>query len=241
MLELIAAAMVTAIATGVGAVPVFALGVPSRGLQAALLGSAAGAMAVAGVAGLLIPGIREGGAAPTLAGAVVGVVFMFAVRAEIDRAQIASTRDGRAAALVFIVLLAHSLPEGFAIGTAYASETAGLGAFVLAAIAIQNIPEGTSIAIPLAAAGASPTRQVVAAIASSIPQPIGAVIAYLAVDAIGGLLPFAFGFAGGAMIAVVLVQTGPDSARLSRPLAALGCVLGAAAMLALDVALEIPA
>ncbi|MFN8152090.1 MAG: hypothetical protein U0R24_13315 [Solirubrobacterales bacterium] len=240
MLELIAAAMVTAIATGVGAIPVFALGSPSRGLRAALLGSAAGAMTVAGIAGLLIPGIREGGAAPTLVGAALGVGFMFLVRAEIDRAHIASSRDGRAAALVFVVLLAHSLPEGFAIGTAYASETAGLGAFVVAAIAVQNIPEGTSVAIPLAAAGASPARQVWAAIASSMPQPVGAVIAYLAVDAVGGLLPFAFGFAGGAMVAVVGAQTGPDAARLSRPLAALGCALGGGAMLVLDAALGVP-
>ncbi len=151
MLELIAAAMVTAIATGVGAVPVFALGVPSRGLQAALLGSAAGAMAVAGVAGLLIPGIREGGAAPTLAGAVVGVVFMFAVRAEIDRAQIRE-HQGRAPRRSSSSSSWPTASQGFAIRTAYASETAGLGAFVVAAI-IQNIPEGTSIAIPLAAAG----------------------------------------------------------------------------------------
>ena len=43
------------------------------------------------------------------------------------------------------------VPEGFAIGTAYASETAGLSLFVIIAIAVQNIPEGTSVAIPMAA------------------------------------------------------------------------------------------
>lgn len=240
MLELIGAAMITALATGVGAVPVFALGTPSRRLRAALLGSAAGAMAVAAIFGLLIPGIVEGGAVGTLAGVVLGVAFMFAVRDRLGRSEQIHSREGRASALVFVVLLAHSLPEGFAIGTAYASGAAGLGAFVVAAIALQNVPEGTSIAIPMAATGASPAAQVGAAIASSLPQPVGAVIAYLAVDAVGALLPLGFGFAAGAMAAVVAVQTGPDAARLGRGAALLGFAVGAAAMLALDVMLDIP-
>ena len=53
------------------------------------------------------------------------------------------------------MLLVHSLPEGLAIGTAYASETEGLGLFVILAIALQNVPEGTSVAIPMEAAGFS--------------------------------------------------------------------------------------
>jgi ZIP family zinc transporter len=65
----------------------------------------------------------------------------------------------RTSVLVFLVLFAHSLPEGFAIGTAYASDTGGLSLFVILAIAIQNIPEGTSVAIPMAAAGFSRARQ----------------------------------------------------------------------------------
>ena len=48
--------------------------------------------------------------------------------------------------LVFVVLLVHSLPEGFAIGAAYASDRAGLDVFVILAIALQNVPEGTSSA-----------------------------------------------------------------------------------------------
>ena len=50
----------------------------------------------------------------------------------------------RTSALVFLVLFVHSLPEGFAVGTAFASDRAGLSLFVILAIAIQNIPEGTS-------------------------------------------------------------------------------------------------
>ena len=75
--------------------------------------------------------------------------------------------------LVFAVLLVHSLPEGFAIGTAFASDTEGLGLFVILAIALQNIPEGTATAIPMEAAGFSRPQQFWAAVLSSAPQPRG--------------------------------------------------------------------
>ena len=91
--------------------------------------------------------------------------------------------------LVFSVLFVHSLPEGFAIGTAYASDTAGLSLFVIVAIALQNIPEGTSVAIPMQRAGFTPWQQFWAAVGTSAPQPIGAVIAFLAVEQVGALLP----------------------------------------------------
>ena len=75
--------------------------------------------------------------------------------------------------LVFVVLFVHSLPEGFALGTAYASDTAGLSLFVFLAIALQNIPEGTSVAIPMADAGFNRPQMFWAAVLTSAPQPSG--------------------------------------------------------------------
>jgi ZIP family zinc transporter len=138
-----------------------------------------------------------------------------------------------------VVLLAHSLPEGFAIGTAYASDTAGLSLFVIVAIAVQNIPEGTSVAIPMAAAGYSRSQQFWAAVATSVPQPVGAAIAFLLVEEIESLLPFSFGFAAGAMLALVFVELLPAAVRGDRMGAALGSLAGAAGMLALSVALGV--
>ena len=140
---------------------------------------------------------------------------------------------------MFTVLLVHSLPEGFAIGTAYASETAGLGLFVVIAIAVQNIPEGTSVAIPLEAAGFSGWRQFWAAVATSVPQPIGAVIAYLLVEQVSALLAVSFGFAAGAMLALVAVELAPQAWRADRLGALVGASIGAAAMLALSLALGV--
>lgn len=136
--------------------------------------------------------------------------------------------------LVFGVLLVHSLPEGLAIGTAYASGTEGLSLFVILAIGLQNVPEGTSIAIPMDAAGFSRSRQFWAAVASSAPQPVGALIAYGLVEEVDALLPFSFAFAAGAMLALVAVELMPQAfAAGGRALALAGTLGGGALMVAL--------
>lgn len=240
---LLLAASGTALATGIGAVPVFFLGTRAAELTPLLLGFAAGVMGVASIAGLLIPAGEEGSALAVLSGLVVGAGLLGVVRWKLSpgAAFLGHTdSDARTSALVFLVLFAHSLPEGFAIGTAFASDRAGLSLFVILAIAIQNIPEGTSVAIPMAASGFSRSRQFWAAVTTSAPQPVGALIAFLLVEQIESLLPFSFAFAAGAMLALIAVELLPQAysgrARLG-PSA--GIALGAAVMLGLSYALGV--
>jgi zinc transporter, ZIP family len=243
MLTLLLAACATALATGLGAIPVFLLGERAAALRPLLLGIAAGTMGVASVAGLLLPGLDEGSVAEVGTGLVAGTGFLVLVRGALEarhRHVERAWRAGlRASVLVFVVLLVHSLPEGFAIGTAYASDTAGLSLFVITAIAVQNIPEGTSVAIPMAAAGFSRSRQFWAAVATSAPQPVGAAIAFLLVEQVEPLLPFSFGFAAGAMLALVVVELLPGALRDDSTRAVAGTLLGAGAMLALSAALGV--
>jgi zinc transporter, ZIP family len=243
MLEVLLVATGTALATGLGAVPVFFLGRRARMWRPALLGGAAGVMTVASIDGLLVSAFREGGALDVLAGLGAGVLFLLLGRAAFDRApSLTGTgrrADLRVSILVFGVLFVHSLPEGFAIGTAYASSTEGLATFVAIAIAIQNIPEGTSVALPLAAAGVGRARQFWAAVATSAPQPVGAALSYVLVAEISALLPFSFGFAAGAMLALVAVELMPEAWRENARTALLGAGVAAALMLALSRALAV--
>ena len=235
MFELLLAASATAIATGLGAVPVFALGDQrAETLKPALLGLAGGVMAVAAVAGLLKPAWDEGTPVEVLGGLGVGVLFLLAARNLLGHANPTASAATRTSTLVFFVLLVHSLPEGFAIGTAYASDTEGLALFVVVAIAIQNIPEGTSVAITMAAAGYGAARQCWAAVATSVPQPIGAAVAFLLVEQISALLPISFAFAAGAMLALVVIEVAPGAWRTNPRLAIAGAAVGTALMLVLS-------
>jgi zinc transporter, ZIP family len=228
----------TALATGLGAVPVFLLGDRVVGFRPFLWGLTIGLMGVAAVVGLVLPALDEDEPAAVVAGIAVGVSFLLLVRRWLGKHELSPTRlrsaGGRRALLIFLVLFVHSLPEGFAIGTAWASNREGLGLFVFLAIALQNIPEGTSIAIPMAAERFGARDQFWAAVGTSAPQPLGAVVAFLLVDQISGLLPFSFGFAAGAMLALVVFELLPQ-ALLSRRYApaAGGAAVGAAVMLAL--------
>jgi ZIP family zinc transporter len=234
----------TALATGLGAVPVFALGHRADALRPLLWGLAAGVMAVASVVGLLAPALDEGSGGAVAAGLVAGVLFLVGGRSMLERrdVHVGALRGAgvRRSVLVFGVLLVHSLPEGFAIGTAFASEQAGLGLFVLLAITVQNIPEGTTSAIPMRDAGFTPSQQFWAAVATSAPQPVGAVAAYLLVEEFEALLPVSFAFAAGAMLALVVLELVPQAfTRRTWRMALVGAAGGAAVMLALSAAIGV--
>lgn len=242
VVALFLAATATMLATGVGALPVIWLGDRALRLRGALWGLAAGTMAVASVTGLLLPALDEGSTGQVIAGLVAGGAFVLVARWLVDADQAHRGADGRArdAIIVFAVLFVHSLPEGLAIGTAWASTTAGLSAFVVAAIGLQNVPEGTATAIPLHLAGYGPWRQVWAATLTSLPQPIGALLAYAAVEEVSSLLPLSFAFAAGAMLVLVGYELLPNALReRPRRSAVGGIVVGAAAMLALGAVLGV--
>jgi zinc transporter, ZIP family len=235
---LTAAASATALATGLGAIPVFFLGSRAELLRPVLLGTAIGAMTVASLLGLLKPALDEGSTAEVVLGLAAGVGLLFAARSIVARrdVRVGELRGAgvRLSVLVFAVLLVHSLPEGLAIGTAYASDREGLSLFVILAIGLQNIPEGTSVAIPMAAAGFSRSKQFWAAVLTSAPQPIGAVLAFLVVEHVRGLLPASFAFAAGAMLALVAFELAPQAFGHARWLrAGAGSLAGAAVMVAL--------
>jgi ZIP family zinc transporter len=234
----------TALATGLGALPVSRLGVHADAVRPALWGLTVGVMTVASIVGLVLPALHEGSAGAVGAGLVAGSAFLLASRAVLERRDVhvgrLSGAGVRRSVLVFAVLLVHSLPEGLAIGTAFASEREGLALFVILAIGVQNIPEGTSVAIPMEAAGFPPGQQFWAAVLTSSPQPFGAVIAYLLVEQVEGLLPFSFSFAAGAMLCLVVVELAPEAFRRgSVLLSGAGAAAGALLMLALAALLGV--
>jgi ZIP family zinc transporter len=125
--------------------------------------------------------------------------------------------------LILGVLTVHSFPEGVAVGVSFAElgleggvsvfgfVVPVLAIFMTIAISIHNIPEGMAISIPLRTMDVSEWRMVGAAIFSSLPQPIGAVIAFVFVRWAREFLPFGFGFAAGAMVYLVLSEFIPDA------------------------------
>jgi zinc transporter, ZIP family len=212
LLVVILAGAATALATGVGAIPVFLLGARAERLRPVLSAVAAVVMVIASVT-LLGPAVDDGSPPAIVLSLTLGIVFVLAARRRLTRRgrfagpeRIATRRS----LLVFGVMFVHSLPEGLAVGAAWAADPKALGPFVIAAIALQNVPEGTAVAIPMELAGFSRIRQFWAAVASSAPQPVGAAVAYVLVEDVSALLPVSLAFAAGAMLAVVFAELLPE-------------------------------
>lgn len=233
-------AMLTVLATGIGALPVMAAGERAVRMRPALDGLVIGVMGVAAVGGLLIPAARTGSPPSVVLGAAAGAGGLWWARAHLRREAAGAVTAAASARLTFGVLLAHSLPEGLALGSALAA-SGGLAAFVVLAVAIQNVPEGTATAAAMLRAGASPRRQLGAAVGTSLPQLPGALIAWAAVDLVAGVLPASLAAAGAAMLLLVLVDLVPE-ARLSVPRGQVagGALIGALTMVLLAVLVASP-
>jgi zinc transporter ZupT len=229
-------ATVTALATGLGALP-FAFVHPGRRWVGMANAAAAGFMFAASIA-LLVEGVRFGGFR-TAIGVLAGAAFIALTRSLLHDRDLAlgSMRgvDARKAVVIVAAMTAHSLTEGIGVGVSFGGgETLGL--VITLAIAIHNIPEGLAISLVLVPRGASVPTAAWWSVFSSLPQPLVAVPAFLFVDVFASFLPLGLGFAAGAMTWLALTELVPD-ARGSGRRAALAGALSFAAMMALQGAL----
>jgi len=233
---------------------------PSERALDGALGFAAGVMLAASFTSLILPGIEAtpgGSPLPVLGGVLVGVAFLdradvlvphahylLSGRKRTDAANPGETlpvSDERLAALVLFVLAItlHNMPEGLAVGVGFGSGDVGNALALMLAIGIQNVPEG--LAVSVAAINAGLDRRLYAAFAGLraglVEIPL-AVFGAAAVGVASGLLPYAMGFAAGAMLFVISDEIVPEThTRGNERIATIGTMLGVVVMLFLDVSL----
>jgi len=224
------AGLITDIATGLGTLPFFFIKDFSTRWLVSMWGLASGIMLSASFLGLIPEGLKAAQEYPVLGsnyiavigGLLIGVLLVVTARKIVEDIELDpgtfEEADFKKMVLILGVLTVHSFPEGVAIGVAFAELGLGGGipifGFAIPAIAItmtiaisiHNIPEGVAISIPFKASGVSNWKTMGAAIFSSVPQPIGAVVAFLFVSQARTFLPVGYGFAAGAMIYLVLTE-----------------------------------
>lgn len=234
--------------TTLGAAMVFFFrDVPNEKVQRILLGFAAGVMTAASVWSLLLPAIDQAdtwaipGWIPAAGGMLLGVVFLAALDALLPRLrrerEIADAGWKQTTLLVTAITL-HNVPEGMAVGLAFALAAQGDGIAGAAALAmgigIQNFPEGAAIALPLRQRGWSRRRSFVGGALSGVVEPLFGVAVVLAAAGIRPLMPWLLSFAAGAMLYVVVEELIPQAHSRA---GTCGFVVGFLIMMVLDVAL----
>jgi zinc transporter ZupT len=204
--------LITALATGLGAIP-FAFVRRISGRTAALANSVAAGLMLGASFGLLAEGSRHG-AVQTIVGANVGLLFVLLAHRWIGHEDVSFGKVTGAGArrmlLIVLVMTVHSFSEGVAVGAAFGGGTE-LAFLITMAIAVHNIPEGLAISAVLRPEGTSVLACAGWSVFSSLPQPLMAVPAYLLVETIHPALPYGIGFAAGAMVFMVFLELLPEA------------------------------
>jgi zinc transporter ZupT len=234
------AAAVTAVATGLGAIPfLFARGMSRRWLGTSNA-VAAGFMTAASVA-LLWQGYSLGVGRLAL-GAAAGAAFMVAFRRmlhghdDLELGRLVG-EDAIKALVIVGVMTVHSASEGVGVGVSYGGGER-LGILITLAIAVHNIPEGLAISLVLVPRGARVRSAAWWSVFSSLPQPLVAPLAFLFVEQFRSVLPVGLGFAAGAMIWMVATELLPEAVHDAPPLPlALAGGISFSAMLGAQLAL----
>lgn len=208
------AALVTALATGLGALPLLLAHGHASKLGLGVGNALAAGLMMAASHSLIAEGF-DFSAARTLAGVLAGVgLIVLANRwlhaqGEHSIADLHGA-DATRALLVVGIMTAHSAAEGVGVGVSFGGGS-DLGEFITLAIALHNVPEGLAIALVLVPRGARVWQAAGWAVFSSLPQPLLAVPAFLFVMAFTPLLPLGFGLAAGAMLWMVFAELLPDA------------------------------
>jgi zinc transporter, ZIP family len=247
---LLAGAMAAA-ATAAGALPAWWMQRIAGRAHDMLFGFGAGVMLAALAFSLVVPGLdalRGGGASAVHAAVVIGggvalgaLVLLLSER-WLPHEHFIRGEEGMAPAtrrrawLFVIAIVLHNVPEGLAIGVAYAGLDRAAAGTLATGIALQDLAEGLVVALALLAAGYRRGVAVGIAMATGLVEPLAAALGALVVGVSSLLLPWGLAFAAGAMLFVVSHEIIPESHRQGHETeSTIGLVVGFVAMLVLGV------
>ena len=202
-----------------------------------LLGFAAGVMTASAVWSLLLPAIDRAealglpGWLPPAGGMLAGAAFLSVLEALLSPFR--AEEDG---ALLMTAITLHNIPEGMAVGLAFALAAEGEGFGAAAALALgvglQNFPEGAAVSLPLGRRGRG--KAFLQGMASGVVEPVFGIAVVIFAAAAAPMMPWLLSFAAGAMLYVVVEELIPQAHSRA---GSCGFVAGFLVMMVLDVAL----
>lgn len=253
--SIIVGVFVPFIGTTLGAACVFFMkGTIKATIQKIFLGFAAGVMIAASVWSLIIPAMEMSknmgkiSFLPATVGIILGMALLILMDEFVPKCYLeenGSSQCGggkfRKSNLFFAVVL-HNIPEGMAVGVAYAGLLFGKSYITLAGvialsfgIAVQNFPEGAIISMPMCAKGMKKGKAFFYGVLSGVVEPIAAIITILLAKVVTPLLPYFLTFAAGAMIYVVMEELMPEAVESEVPkIGTIGFGVGFLIMMILD-------
>lgn len=213
-----------------------------------LIGFASGVMIAASIWSLIMPSLDMAKEQdllewlPATIGFLLGIIFLIIIDKTIMKIDNSNKNDK---SMMILAVTLHNIPEGMAVGVAFAGALVGnnlitmAGAIALSiGIAIQNFPEGAIISMPLRSSGMKKIKAFMYGALSGVVEPIGALITILLTNLVVQILPYLLSFAAGAMIYVVVEELIPECQTDKKSkIGTIGIAIGFLIMMILDVTL----
>jgi ZIP family zinc transporter len=242
------------LATGIGALGVYLVRALSRRANDLMLAAAAGVMLAASFFSLLAPAIAVARSQASSAGVAASVVCLAVLIGALAIAlanrlvpheHFGTGREGPSGAhvrriwLFVLAITLHNLPEGMAVGVGFGGGEATNGLTIALGIGLQNVPEGLAVAASLVSIGYGRTQAFLVSLATGVLEAVGAALGATAAAWTATMLPWALGFAAGAMLYVISGEIIPETHRgESKGLMTHALIVGFLLMTAIDILLR---
>lgn len=141
--------------------------------------------------------------------------------------------------LIVVIITIHNFPEGLATGVSFGSGDFDRSIALTLGIALQNIPEGAVVALPLIMVGYKKSTACFIALLSGLVEPVAAFIGAYLIFLSKMFLPIALGFSAGSMLGVVFYEMVPENCKYAdKKTSILSFFIGFSVMCFLDVVLS---
>ncbi|KKK37143.1 dihydroorotate dehydrogenase [Mesobacillus campisalis] len=206
---------ISAMATGLGALPILFLNKISPRLKGTLLGYASGVMIAATTFSLIPEALHMSNLYVLSFGLLLGIFVLSMIDSKTANMNLKNSRIttniDRKTLIVIVAVTLHNLPEGLSVGVSYGAGQEGLGLIIALAIGLQNAPEGFLIAIYLLNQNVSKVKALLIATMTGAVEIITGFAGYFLASYVQGIVSYGLSFAAGAMLFVIYKELIPDS------------------------------
>ena len=214
----------------------------SKKTNVILYGLSSGIMLSSSIWSLIVPSLTNSNSyyfyLPCIIGYVFGILFLIFI--DVISARISKFKMNRVNKMLMAVTI-HNIPEGMAVGVMFSSILYAYGnitlssAFILSiGIAIQNIPEGAVVSLPLHNSNNSTNKSFLCGVLSGAIEPVFALITIIFINKVRFLFPYLLAFAAGAMIYVVFFELIPET-KDDKKCGIVSFIIGFVFMMMLDI------
>ncbi|WP_028543849.1 ZIP family metal transporter [Paenibacillus taiwanensis] len=218
MNDVLIGSTVSALSTGLGAIPILFLRNMTHRWRDILLAYTAGIMTSASMMSLIPEALAHSNVFVLAIGIMLGCFTLLLLEKAVPHLDLENSGVVRGVAnidkrslLIIAAITMHNLPEGLSVGVSYASSNDTLGPLIALSIGLQNAPEGFLVALFLVNQQVSRLKALFIATLTGAVEIVTSLIGYLLSTVVSNMVPYGLSFAAGAMMFIVYKELIPES------------------------------